>query len=561
MAHKLRQLLWPLLGMLALSIALQVASLVAVVQIDERVTRNRQSSAAAVSLYDLVEQFDNSTYLALVGLAASDWEMVLRQRAAAQALSERFETVSGAMLRGYGGESGGVLPPEGIQDPEAYGALTALTKLWDRVSAAHVRVLRSENRSLKNNPDLEEFRAASRSLSEAARDVSGLLQHRTRDELRLLGLVQRVIPVGAFLLTLLLFGFVLQRIFLPFVASTEELERSESALRWARDELELRVIERTEELARANEALRHAHDDLEVRVKERTQELKDTQRRAVELARQAGMAELATNVLHNVGNVLNSINTSATILGERLRALRLPSLLKLAGMLEERRADLATFMTQDERGRRLPEFLGKLGENLSAERDEMLTMTAALHRHVEHIRTIVELQQSYAMSSSLVEAVSLEELIEDAIRINGAALGRHGVTLERNLVPLPRLMVDKHKLLQVILNLISNAKYALNDNPPGERRLTVKVERPTEERVRVQVCDNGMGIAPELLTKIFQHGFTTRKEGHGFGLHSCAIAARSMDGSLEAHSDGPGKGATFTLELPFRPEAAERVSA
>lgn len=544
MAHKLRQLLWPLLGMLALSIALQAASLVAVLEIDGRVTRNRQHVTAAASLHETIEHFENTTYLALMGLASSDWEMLLRQRAAAQELAERFVTVRGQ------------LPIQDIQDPEARGVLTTLPGMWEKVHAAHMRVLRSENRSLKNNPDLEQFRAASRIVVQTTDDLTRLLEHRNQQELRLLGFVQRVIPVGAFLLTLVLFGFVIKRIFLPFVASTEELEQSEAALRGARDELERRVAERTEELARANEALRHAHDDLEVRVKERTQELKDTQRRAVELARQAGMAELATNVLHNVGNVLNSINTSATILGERLRALRLPSLLKVAGLLEERRSELATFMTGDERGRRLPEFLGKLGENLSAERDEMLHMTAALHRHVEHIRTIVELQQSYAMSSSLVEAASLEELLEDAIRINGAALGRHGVSLERHIIPLPRLMVDKHKLLQIILNLISNAKYALNDNPPGERRLTVKVDRPTEERVRVQVCDNGMGIAPELLTKIFQHGFTTRKEGHGFGLHSCAIAARSMEGSLVAHSDGPGKGATFTLELPFRPETA-----
>ncbi|MFE8598915.1 sensor histidine kinase [Archangium violaceum] len=554
MAHKLRQLLWPLLGMLALSIALQAASLVAVVEIDARVNRNRQYAAAATNLFDIVGQFENATYLALVGLAASDWEMLLRQRAAAQALTERFTTLSGAMLRGDGQEILWELPPEGIQEPEALGALTALMRSWDKANVAHVRVLRSENHSLKNNPELEEFRAASQGLSEAARDVSVLLQNHTREELRLLGLIQRVIPVGAFLLTLLLFGFVIQRIFLPFVASTEELEQSETALRGARDELERRVAERTEELARANEALRHAHDGLELRVKERTQELKDTQRRAVELARQAGMAELATNVLHNVGNVLNSINTSATILGERLRALRLPPLLKLAGLLEEHRADLGTFVTGDERGRRLPEFLGKLGENLASERDEMLAMTESLHRHVDHIRTIVELQQSYAVSSSLVEAVSLEELIEDALRINGAALGRHGVSLERHIAPLPRLMVDKHKLLQIILNLISNAKYALNGNPPGERRLTVKVERPAEERVSVHVSDNGMGIAPELLTKIFQHGFTTRKEGHGFGLHSCAIAARSLEGSLVVHSEGPGKGATFTLELPFRPD-------
>jgi hypothetical protein len=124
------------------------------------------------------------------------------------------------------------------------------------------------------------------------------------------------------------------------------------------------------------------------------------------------MAELATNVLHNVGNVLTSINTSATLLGERLQALRLQSLVKLAGILEEHRADLATFVTRDERGRHLPEYLGKLEEHLSAERGEMLTMASELHRHVEHIRMIVELQQSYATCSSFVEATSLEELIE-----------------------------------------------------------------------------------------------------------------------------------------------------
>jgi signal transduction histidine kinase len=561
MNRKTRRLLWPFLALLALSIALQAASLVAVSEIDTRVDRSRRHVAAAVELRATVEHFESATYLALVGLASSDWEMLLKQRGTAQALAGRFVAVSGALLQGGVPGNGGELPLEGIEEPEARGVLMALPGLWEKAYAAHVRVLRSENHSLKSNPDLEQFRAASRRVSEALGELSQLLEQHSQAELRELGLVQRVIPVGAFLLTLVIFAFVIQRILLPFVTSTEELERSEAALRWARDELELRVIERTEALAHANEALREAHDGLEVRVKERTQELKETQRRAVELARQAGMAELATNVLHNVGNVLNSINTSATILGERLQALRLQSLLKLAGMLEERRADLATFVTVDERGRRLPEFLGKLGEHLSAQRDEMLTMTAALHRHVEHIRMIVELQQGYATASSIVEAASLEELIEDAIRINGAGLGRHGVSLERHLVPLPRVMVDKHKLLQILLNLISNAKYAVNDNPPGERRLTVRLERPSDGRFRVQVCDNGMGIAPELLTKIFQHGFTTRKEGHGFGLHSCAIAARSMEGSLVVHSDGPGKGATFTLELPFRPETEAQEGA
>jgi signal transduction histidine kinase len=340
--------------------------------------------------------------------------------------------------------------------------------------------------------------------------------------------------------------------------ATEELARSEGALRQSRDELELRVQKRTAELAQANEALRQAHDGLELRVKERTAELKEAQRHAVELARQAGMAELATNVLHNVGNVLNSVNTSSMLLGERLRALRVGPLVKVSGMLKERRADLATFLTADERGQRLPDFLSTLGEHLAGERDALLEMTADLQRHVEHIRVIVELQQTYATSSSIVEPTSVEELLEDALRINEGAMARHGITLERQLTPLPPLMLDKHKLLQILLNLLSNAKYAMNDKPPGERRLTLRIDRPAEDRVCVQVKDNGMGIAPELLTKIFQHGFTTRKEGHGFGLHSCAIAARALGGSLVAHSDGPGKGATFTLELPCRAEAMER---
>ncbi len=554
-----RRLLWPLVGMLLLSIALQGASLMAVMEIEASVARSKRQVAAATGQRALIEHFENATYLALVGLAASDWEVLLRQRTSAQELAGRFVAVNAAMLQGgqarLEGDQEVVLA--GIQDARVRQTLGAVPGLWARVYSAHVRVLRSENHSLKQNPHLQEFRAASAQLRQVLGEASLLLQRHAQAEVQQLHRIQRLIPVGAFLLMLGLFTFVLVRLLLPFAASTQELARSEAELRLARDELELRVAERTGQLAQANEALRQAHDGLEVRVRERTQELKESQRRAVELARQAGMAELATNVLHNVGNVLNSLNTSSTVLGERLRALRVESVLKLAGLVEEHRADLATFFTSDERGRRLPEYIGKLGEYLSAERTRMVELTADLHRHVEHIRMIVELQQTYATSSSLVEAASLEELVDDALRISEAALGRHGVTLERHVLPLPRLMLDKHKLLQIVLNLISNAKYALNDKPPGERRLAVRLERPTEDRVRLQVSDNGMGIAPELLTKIFQHGFTTRKDGHGFGLHSCAIAARALGGSLQAHSDGPGTGATFTLELPFRPEAQE----
>lgn len=542
-------------ALLALSVALQIASFWAALEIRARAERSRRHGAVVAIQRDLAEHYESTTYLALVGLAASDWEMLLRQQAAAGDLSARFQQASHALLEGgqaIDGDSEVTLV--GVQDPEIRAALLVVPPLWDEVRAAHVRVLRSENLSLKGNPDLEKFRGDALRLSAALDDLSTLLRRRALAETVWLDRGLRAIPVGAFFLTLGLGAFVIRRILAPFGASIEELARREGELRVARDHLEVRVAERTAEVARAHEALLRANDDLEIRVKERTRELKEAQGRAVELARQAGMTELATNVLHNVGNVLNSVNTSASVLGERLRALRLGPLLRLAEMLDQHRADLPSFLTGDERGRHLPEYLGKLGRHLSADRDEMVEMTATLHGHVEHIRAIVDVQQGYATSASLVEVTSLGDLIEDALRISGAALGRHSVIIERQLAELPKILLDKHKVLQILLNLLSNAKYAFDETRPGERRIVISVESPLEDRVRVRVIDNGSGIAPDLLTKIFQHGFTTRKDGHGFGLHSCALAAVAMGGSLSAESPGPGLGATFTLEVPYRPE-------
>jgi C4-dicarboxylate-specific signal transduction histidine kinase len=131
------------------------------------------------------------------------------------------------------------------------------------------------------------------------------------------------------------------------------------------------------------------------------------------------------------------------------------------------------------------------------------------------------------------------------------------VKVERQLSAVPPVMTDKHKVLMILVNLISNSKYALDAAPAEQRCLTLRLEAPTAERVRVEVRDNGMGIAQELLTSIFQHGFTTREDGHGFGLHSSALAAQELGGTLTAHSEGPGRGATFTLELPCAPPEAK----
>ncbi|WP_309894748.1 ATP-binding protein [Archangium sp.] len=309
----------------------------------------------------------------------------------------------------------------------------------------------------------------------------------------------------------------------------------------------------THQVQQREEALRQANEGLEQRVEERTRELKEIHLQLVQTARRAGMAEIATNVLHNVGNVLNSVYTSAQVAKERMTGMRLEHVGRVAGMLQERQEDLSTFLTQDERGKHLLPFLDKLGHNLLDERTEVASLLDDVGRYTEHIGDIVKVQQNYARTPRVHEPVALGELVEDALRINSAGLARHEVKVQKHLAPLPPVLTDKHKMLMVLVNLVSNAKYAMDGVAPAERLLTVKLEQRAPDRLRVSIHDNGMGIAPELLTRIFQYGFTTREEGHGFGLHSSALAAQELGGSLHVHSDGPGHGATFTLEIPYVP--------
>ena len=265
--------------------------------------------------------------------------------------------------------------------------------------------------------------------------------------------------------------------------------------------------------------------------------------------RQAGMAEVATGVLHNVGNVLNSVNVSASLLRDSVHKSQIHTLLKATSLLRDHLGDTAAFLTQDPKGLKLPGFFIKLGDHLAAEQQVWQKELDGLGKNIEHIKEIVAMQQNYARLSGINEALEAKELVEDAVRINESAFSRHGVTLVREYQDVPRVGVDKHKVLQILINLLRNAKYAMDDSGKSEKILTVAV-RAAERRVRIEVRDNGIGIAPDNLARIFQHGFTTKKDGHGFGLHSGANAAREMGGRLFAHSDGPGQGAVFTLELP-----------
>jgi PAS domain S-box-containing protein len=278
------------------------------------------------------------------------------------------------------------------------------------------------------------------------------------------------------------------------------------------------------------------------------QELEEVHKQLLVASRQAGMAEVATNVLHNVGNVLNSVNVSASLVAERLKKSKCAGLTRLAALLSSQK-DLAAFFGGSQ-GQHLPAYLQELSDELLAERDASVAELSALRANVEHIKEIVAMQQGYAKRGGITDTLDIRLLVEDSLRMNEGAFSRHGVTIVRDFAEVPLIQVDKHKVLQILVNVIRNAKYACAEMNGGEKRVTVRV-RPTPAAIVVEVIDTGIGIPPQNLERIFNHGFTTRAEGHGFGLHSSALAARELGGSLYAASAGVGKGASFALTLPL----------
>ena len=292
-------------------------------------------------------------------------------------------------------------------------------------------------------------------------------------------------------------------------------------------------------------------------IKRAEETLKQTNEDLMRASRLAGMAEVATGVLHNIGNVLNSINVSSNVVADLIRRSKSANLERVCKLLEQHEDNLGTFLTEDEKGKQIPTFLQKLAIVLHQEQETLLTELKEMHTGIDHIRDIITTQQGYAKVGGTVEPVAPTDLIEQALRMEGTSLKRHDIEIERDIRPTPRIFVEKHKLLQVLVNLIRNAKQAMNASRP--KKLLLTAASVADDRVAISVKDVGKGISAEDLEKLFSHGFTTRKDGHGFGLHSCALAVKEMGGRISATSEGLGKGATFTVELPTQRKEQEEA--
>jgi PAS domain S-box-containing protein len=279
----------------------------------------------------------------------------------------------------------------------------------------------------------------------------------------------------------------------------------------------------------------------------------ETRRRLLDATRRAGMAEVATGVLHNVGNVLNSVNVAAGVVREKLHRSEVARLRQAADMMQTHANSLAEYLVKDAKGRHIPAYIVEATRLLASEHEAMSRELERLVQGIEHVKRVVASQQQYARGPAVEEQVAPAELCEEALALQDDALRGDGVTVVRDFMPCPPMKIDKHRAMQVLINLISNARQALAESNAAPRRLSITlgpVQGASGAGVSFEVRDNGVGISAENLCRVFNNGFTTKRDGHGFGLHSAANAAREMGGSLRAESDGPGLGACFTLELP-----------
>jgi two-component system sensor kinase FixL len=293
-------------------------------------------------------------------------------------------------------------------------------------------------------------------------------------------------------------------------------------------------------------------------------ELRRVNQELVRVSREAGMAVVASEVLHNAGNVLNSTGVSVAMLEHHVKQLKTEHLSRAVGLLEQHQGTLDAYLRDDPAGRRLLELLRGLAEHFGEQQRQLTGEILSLREHTEHLTRVIQAQRSHARVLGIVEMVSVEELIAAALELQAPPWEQLGIVLERRIGAVPPLHLDRHKVIEILINLVGNARHALRDSGRPDKRLRIRAEpvpgATATERVRIHVEDNGVGIAPEHRDQLFRLGFTTKRDGNGIGLHASAIAAQQLGGSLCCHSDGPGRGATFTLELPLAPPAPQRAA-
>lgn len=271
-------------------------------------------------------------------------------------------------------------------------------------------------------------------------------------------------------------------------------------------------------------------------------------------ARNAGMADVATSILHNVGNILNSANVGLSLISETYEYSFINKILSILTMLENNKENINTYLFKDDKGKLIIPYLISINEELNREFNKNKSEINNLVTHLNHIREIIDMQQNISGKSTLIESISLKETIETALKMSTHKLGNNLIQIEQVYDSIDKIKTDKSKLLQILVNLLQNAKEAIfSHTDSNNKKISIIVKKVNDNKIKLLISDSGIGIDPKDKIKIFSFGFTNKEGGHGYGLHASALFAKELGGALELESEGVGKGATFTLSLPIHP--------
>jgi signal transduction histidine kinase/DNA-binding LacI/PurR family transcriptional regulator len=287
------------------------------------------------------------------------------------------------------------------------------------------------------------------------------------------------------------------------------------------------------------------------RLENTNQELKAAQEELVDKAHKAGMADIATGTLHNIGNVLNSINTSIHVMKDMVRDSPFNDFERANQILKERMEDLENFIIHDPRGKKLLQFYLKLEQPFHELQNLLGEHLERLVERINLVNEIIVAQQDYAGFRAIVEELDIAGIVNVALKLQSAMLQKYKITVENQFHPVPKILLQRTKLLHILFNILNNARDAMMGTPDQERKLAIILDRDADN-IQLRITDTGHGIAPELVKSIFGQGYTTKTDGHGFGLHSCANYMAEMGGKIWAESPGVGKGATFVLEFKVK---------
>ncbi len=310
-------------------------------------------------------------------------------------------------------------------------------------------------------------------------------------------------------------------------------------------------LKQNNELLKRNEAeIRQLNEQLKGTVIEKSVKLEHAQEEILEKEHKSELADITTGTLHNVKNILTSVKTSSEFIMENILNAQSGKAFKKANDLLKKNLDnISDFIVNNPKGKMLLEYYLKIEDLLNSEKDFIKSDLERIAEKVEVIEKIVSVQQEYGGGEDK-DKVNLGQIIDDALAMQSGSIDAHRIEVIKEYDQIPNVYILKTKFMHILINLIKNAKEAMIETAEEDKKLMFIIEQGSD-KVRLKVKDTGIGISKDNLKHIFTHGFTTKSDGHGFGLHSCAAYMKEMNGEISVESEGKGKGATFVIELPM----------